>query len=81
MDRRIMAVKKDRNGNIVALCNPEESWSPRRAIDVMKDIGSGMKSYYVQQVANRTYLRLIAGTLQTTKDLAHGNSLAKLPVC
>jgi hypothetical protein len=81
MDRRITAVRRDRQGNIVALCNPEESWSPRRTIDVMRDIGSGMKSYYVQQLPNRTYLRLISGNLQTTKDVAHGNSLTNLPVC
>jgi hypothetical protein len=80
MDRRITAVKKDRQGNIVALCNPSESWSPRKAIDVMKDIGSGMKSYYVQQLPKRTYLRLISGNLQTTKDATNGNSLTNLPI-
>jgi hypothetical protein len=81
MDRRITAVKKDRKGTIVALCNPDESWSPRRVIDVMRDIGSGMKSYYVQLLPNRTYLRLISGNLQTSKDLTHGNSLTNLPSC
>jgi len=80
MDRRIKAVKKDRKGNIVALCNPGESWSPRRAVDVAKDINRGMKSYYVQELSNRTYVRLLSGNLlQTTKDAANGNSLGNLP--
>lgn len=79
MDHRITAVKKDQKGNIIALCNPEESWSPRRINDVIKEIGSGMKSYYVQQLPNRTYVRLSSGRLHTTKDAANGNSLTNLP--
>jgi hypothetical protein len=53
MDRRIKATKRDRNGNIIALCNPGESWSPRRTADVIKDISNNVRSYYVQQVERR----------------------------
>jgi hypothetical protein len=80
MDRRVKATKKDRNGNIVALCNPGESWSPRKKADVLKDISSNKQSYYVQELERRSYVRVVSGdTLQTTTDLASRNSLASLP--
>jgi len=82
MDRRVTAVKKDRTGNIVALCNPGESWSPRRTTDVAKDIGSSQRSYYVQVSGRRVYVRLLSGgSLQTTKDATSGHSLVNLPIC
>jgi hypothetical protein len=81
MDRRITAIKKDRSGNIVALCNPGESWSPRRAADVAKDIGTSERSYYVQVSGRRIYVKLISGGLQTTKDVASAHNLGNLPVC
>jgi hypothetical protein len=28
MDRKVTAIKKDRKGNIVALCNAGQRWSP-----------------------------------------------------
>lgn len=81
MDRRVRATKKDRNGNITALCNPGQSWSPRRATDVLRDINSGKKSYYVQEQTRRTYVRSVSGMLQTTADATEDNSLARLPTC
>ena len=80
MDRRIKAVKKDEQGNIVALCNPGKSWSPRSVGDVVKDIRGNKRSYYVQESENRTYVRLLAGNeLQTTADAASANGLDNLP--
>jgi hypothetical protein len=82
MDRRIRAIRKDRNGNIVALCNPGESWSPRRVADVVRDISSWKRSYYVQELGRRMYVRLLTGgVLQTTQDPASQNSLGNLPTC
>lgn len=81
MDRRIKAIKKDRTGKIVAFCNPGESWSPRRTADVVKDISSNERSYYVQELGRRVYVRLLSGgLLQTTKDAASGNNLSNLPI-
>jgi hypothetical protein len=80
MDRRIRSTKKDRAGNIVALCNPGEAWSPRRAADVIKDIQSNKQSYYVEELARRKYVRVVAGGLQTTADETSGNHLHKLPL-
>ena len=82
MDRRVTAIKKDRFGNIAALCNPGESWSPRRITDVAKDISTNERSYYVQDSGRRVYVKLVSGgTLQTTKDAASGHSLGNLPTC
>jgi hypothetical protein len=80
MDRRVRATKKDRDGNIIALCNPGEKWSPRRVADVIRDIQSNKKSYYVEEVPRRRYLRIVSGgSLQTTADETSNNSLEKLP--
>jgi hypothetical protein len=79
MDRRVRAVKKDRDGNIVALCNPGQSWSPRKKTDVVSDISGNRQSYYVKELARPTYVKVVSGNLQTTKDATSGNSLSKLP--
>lgn len=80
MDRKVTGVERDRNGNIIALCNKGQSWSPRRKKDVLDDIRAGRKSYYVQASPQRSYIRVISGgTLQTTADATSQNSLDKLP--
>ncbi len=79
MDRRISATKKDRKGNITSLCNPGQSWSPRRTQDVVRDISSGRQSYYVQDQERRSYLRSISGVLQAGPD--PDDALTRLPTC
>ncbi len=80
MDRRIKATQKDRNGNIVALCNPGEDWSPRSKEAVLRDIKSAKRSYYVQEVQQKMYVRATQGNvLQTTSDRASKNNLDNLP--
>lgn len=81
MDRRVKSTKKDRSGNITALCCPGASWSPRRTKDVLRDISSGRKSYYVQERARRSYVRSVSGVLQASPDPADLNHLARLPTC
>ena len=82
MDRRVKSTKKDRSGNIVALCNPGQSWSPRRKADVIRDINSSKKSYYVQELTQRRYVRVVGpDTLLTTDDTTSKNNLDNLPVC
>jgi hypothetical protein len=80
MDRRVRAIKKDRNGAIIALCNAGESWSPRRKADVVKDIVENKRSYYVQEVSPRAYIRVANGnSLVTTSNAASSNQLERLP--
>jgi hypothetical protein len=80
MDRRVKAIKRDRQGNIVAFCNPGERWSPRLKADVIKDIVNNKKSYYVAELARRAYVRVEPGkVLRTTLDEASDNHLDRLP--
>lgn len=80
MDRRIKATKKDGHGNVVALCNPDESWSPVNKDTVMRDIKSARRSYYVQELPQKVYVRVTSeNTLQTTADKASKNNLNNLP--
>lgn len=80
MDRRIKATLKDKNGNIIAFGNPGESWSPRSKEDVLRDIKGMRRSYYVQEVQQKKYIRVTPGNaLQTTVDKAHKNNLDNLP--
>ena len=79
MDRRVRTVKRDRGGNIVALCNSQAEWSPRKKTEVIRDILENKKSYYVQERARRSYLRVVDGDkLRTTKDVENANCLENL---
>jgi hypothetical protein len=80
MDRRIKSVKKDRRGSIVGFANRGASWSPRRAADVIEDILTNRRSYYVEQADRRAYLRVVAGTkLESTNDATSPNHLDNIP--
>lgn len=80
MDRRVKATKKDKSGNIIAFCNPGEKWSPLSKNDVLKDIKSAKRSYYVQELPQKAYIRIVSGDLlQTNADKASSNNLDNLP--
>lgn len=80
MDRRVRMTKKDGNGNIIALCNPGQPWSPRRTVDIIKDINGNKTSYYVKESERRKYIRVVSGTsLKTTTDETSANHLNNLP--
>ncbi len=80
MDRRIKSTKKDSNGNVIALCNPDESWSPVAKDTVLRDIRSARRSYYVQELPKRVYIRVERdNTLETTSDQTSKNNLNNLP--
>lgn len=79
MDRRVRATKKDRSGNITALCNPGQPWSPRRTADVIQDIQRNRASYYVKESERRKYVRVVSGLLHTTDEEVDPNRLDNLP--
>lgn len=80
MDRKVRMTKKDRKGNIVALCNPGQPWSPRKTVDVIKDINGNKSSYYVKAAERRKYIRVVSGkSLVTTTDASNENHLDNLP--
>jgi hypothetical protein len=78
MDRKVISTKRDKTGKIVALCNPNESWSPRKTADVIQDISGSKRSYYVAELERRRYLRVVGGALQTGAK-TNTNALEKLP--
>jgi hypothetical protein len=84
--RIVTRSRKDEDGDITALCNPGEYWSPRLKNDVISDIESELYEYYTQapgtdpakvhvvEDGGRKYLR-------TSPDLSKHNNLDDLPDC
>jgi hypothetical protein len=79
MDRRVKSTMRDEGGNIVALCHPNASWSPRRLADVLRDISGGKRSYYVEELERRRYVRLAAGAPAARLDETSRKRLDMLP--
>lgn len=84
-DRRVTKTRKDKDGDITALCNPEEWWSPRKKADAISDIEGGTHSYYVLQDGKRTDIHVVKGAngkyLRTDPDTTSHNNLDDLPDC
>lgn len=84
-DRAVRQTQKDRNGDILALCNPGSFWSPRRKTDAIYDIETGMHSYYVPWESGRTEIRVVNGPtgkyLRTDRDGTSRNNLDDLADC
>ena len=62
VDRKVTKSRKDNNGNVIALCNPDfiNVWSPRSVDDAIWDIESKIHSYYVQQPdTERVYVNVL----------------------
>lgn len=68
MDRKVKSTMRDQGGNIVALCHANESWSPRRLTDVLRDISSGTRSYYIEELERRRYVRVVDGPPRTIDE-------------
>lgn len=83
--REVSATSKDRDGDILALCNPSEWWSPRSKAAAIQDIESGRHAYYVQWTDGRTAIRVVDGPtgkyLRTDRDSTPRNNLDDLPNC
>ena len=84
-DRRVTRSGKDPNGDITALCNPSEFWSPRKKADAISDIRSGSHAYYVETSGQRVEIRVVEGPtgpyLRTDRDKTSTNNLDDLPDC
>ena len=79
LDRRVKSTKRDGAGNIVALCHPTASWSPRRISDVLRDISAGTRSYYIEEQERRRYVRVVSGPPRATLDETSQKWLDVLP--
>lgn len=84
-DRAVTQTKKDRDGDILALCNPLEFWSPRNKKDAISDIELNRHSYYVPWPDGRKPIRVVNGPtgkyLRTDRDQTERNNLDDLPDC
>ncbi|MGP6178561.1 DUF3892 domain-containing protein [Microbacterium sp. A196] len=82
-DRRITHSRKDRNGDITAVGQPGQIWSPRLRADAIRDIESRMHTYFVQWPEKRTEIRVVQGAtgkyLRTDRDATTRNNLDDLP--
>lgn len=86
VERKVTRTKKDKDGDILALCNSGDYWSPRSKKDAIADIESGNYSYYVPwSDGSRTLIRVVNGPngkyLRTDKDSTSRNNLDDLPDC
>lgn len=84
--RAVTRTRKDDDGDITALCNPGEWWSPRAKRDAIHDIESGNHSYHVPWSDGKdTPIRVVNGTtgkyLRTDRDDTPRNNLDDLPDC
>jgi Vacuolar protein sorting-associated protein 62/Protein of unknown function (DUF3892) len=76
---------KNSEGNITALCNPDESWSPRIVSEVISDIESGVHDYVVRSDLGDTRVEVVDGRagkyVRSHRDSKVFNNLDELPVC
>lgn len=85
-ERAVVQTRKDRDGDILALCNPGQYWSPRTKSNAIQDIETGVHKYYVPwRDGTRTPIRVVTGPngkyLRTDKDDTTRNNLDDLPDC
>ena len=84
--RDITHTRKDRDGDITALCRPGEWWSPRAKQDAIRDIEGNTHTYYASwNDGQRTLIRVVNGAtgkyLRTDRDDTSKNNLDDLPDC
>jgi len=84
--RRITHTRKDRDGDILALCSPGHYWSPVSKNDAIRHIESNLYGYHVDWPDGmQTKVRVVDGPngkyLRTDKDATTRNNLDDLPDC
>ena len=84
-DRSVTHSRKDRDGDITALCNPSAAWSLRLKQGAINDIESGEHTYYVLVGGRRADIYVVKGVggkhLRTSPDTTSRNNLEDLPDC
>lgn len=84
-DRQVTRTGKDIYGDIISLCDYGSFWSPRSKADAIRDIESGVYTYYVQWSDQRTNIHVVHGPtgkyLRTDRDNTTRNNLLDLPDC
>ena len=85
-DRAVYKTGKNSTGDITALCNEGESWSPRSKANAISDIENKVHTYYVPWKSGRTEIRVVNDPvkgkyLRTDRDNTTRNNLDDLPDC
>lgn len=84
-ERKITQTRKGYAGDILALCNPDEAWSPRFKNDAIRDIESNLHNYYVEVNNDRVniWVEIKRGSkrLITDKQKLLTNKLEQLKDC
>lgn len=82
-DRRITHSEKNYRGDITAIGQHGQYWSPRSKADAISDIELHLHTYYVQWPEKRTEIRVVNGVtgkyLRTDRDNTTRNNLDDLP--
>lgn len=85
MRRRVTNSRKNNDGDITALCNPGNSWSPRYKQDAINDIETSVHSYFVIANGKEVDIHVVNGLtgkyLRTDRDETSNNNLDDLPDC
>jgi hypothetical protein len=85
-ERAVVQSGKNRDGDIISLCSPGQSWSPRLKQEAINDIESKTHSYYVPwSDGKKTPILVVNGAsgkyLRTDRDQTTRNNLDDLPDC
>ena len=84
--RQVTHARKDKDGDILALCNPEytSTWSPRDKADVINDIENREHQYVVSVADPEVNINVVEGQtgkyLRSTRDSKSPNNLDNLPI-
>lgn len=86
IERAVLQTGKNNDGDITALCNRGQSWSPRAKADAIRDIESQLYSYHVpMKDGSKTPIHVVNGKygkyLRTNWDNTDKNNLDDLPDC
>lgn len=85
VEREIKKIKKDELGNIFAICNPGEWWSPKSIYEAIMEIEESLYGYYVLVNEQRVDLNVVNDPkgkyLRTDPDKTINNNLDELPAC
>lgn len=79
--RQVTRTDKDQDGDITALCNPGQAWSPRPKKRAVRDIELGLHDYWVRVDGKRVDIHVVNGHLRTDPDETTHNNLDDLPDC
>jgi hypothetical protein len=83
-ERLVTKTRKGYDGDILTLCNPEESWSPRFKHEAIQDIETKLHNYFVEVEEEQINISVVirgSKHLVTDKQQTLINNLEQLKDC